>query len=89
MDLGRDGVRCNAIAPGWIDSDLSNAYINVQADPVGARQGLLAMHPVGRTGTPQDVGGAVVFLASDEAAFVTGQVLVVDGGRTAKLPLPF
>ncbi len=89
VDLGRDGVRCNAIAPGWIDSDLSNAYINAQADPVGARQGLLAMHPVGRTGTPQDVGGAVVFLASDEAAFVTGQVLVVDGGRTAKLPLPF
>lgn len=89
VDLGRDGVRCNAIAPGWIDSDLSNAYIEAQHDPVGARRGLLAMHPVGRTGTPQDVGGAVVFLASEEAAFITGQVLVVDGGRTAKLPLPF
>lgn len=89
VDLGRDGIRCNAIAPGWIDSDLSNAYIDAQRDPAGARLGLLAMHPVGRTGAPQDIGGAVVFLASDEAAFVTGQVLVVDGGRTAKLPLPF
>lgn len=89
VDLGCDGIRCNAIAPGWIDSDLSNAYIDAQDDPASARVGLLAMHPIGRTGTPQDVGGAVVFLASDEAAFITGQVLVVDGGRTAKLPLPF
>ncbi|WP_212631926.1 glucose 1-dehydrogenase [Pseudomonas sp. KB-10] len=89
VDLGRDGIRCNAIAPGWIDSDLSNAYIDAQRDPAGARLGLLAMHPVGRTGAPQDIGGAVVFLASDEAAFITGQVLVIDGGRTAKLPLPF
>ncbi|WP_215730961.1 SDR family NAD(P)-dependent oxidoreductase [Pseudomonas lalucatii] len=89
VDLGSDGIRCNAIAPGWIDSDLSDAYLNAQDDPVGARKGLLALHPVGRTGTPRDVGGAVVFLASDEAAFITGQVLVVDGGRTAKLPLPF
>ena len=89
VDLGSDGIRCNAIAPGWIDSDLSDAYLNAQDDPQGARKGLLALHPVGRTGTPRDVGAAVVFLASDEAAFITGQVLVVDGGRTAKLPLPF
>jgi len=47
------------------------------------------MHPIGRTGTPRDIGGVVVFLASEEAAFLTGQVPVVDGGRTAKLPLPF
>lgn len=89
VDLGRDGIRCNAIAPGWINSDLSHAYINVQPDPEQARRDLLGMHPVGRTGEPQDVGGAVVFLASDDAAFITGQVIVVDGGRTAKLPLPF
>lgn len=89
VDLGRDGIRCNAIAPGWIDSDLSDAYIDAQDDPAGARIGLLKMHPAGRTGKPADVGGAVVFLASEAAAFVTGEVLVVDGGRTAKLPLPF
>ena len=89
VDLGRDGIRCNAVAPGWIDSDLSDAYIGAQEDPSASRAALLKMHPVGRTGRPLDVAGAVVFLASDEASFVTGHILVIDGGRTAKLPLPF
>ncbi|MCV6589751.1 MAG: SDR family oxidoreductase [Marinobacterium sp.] len=89
VDLGCDGIRCNAIAPGWINSDLSNDYINAQSDPEQARQGLYAMHPVGRTGEPEDIGALVAFLASDQAGFITGQVMVVDGGRTAKLPLPF
>lgn len=89
VDLGRDGIRCNAIAPGWINSDLSHAYIEAQSDPEQARRDLLRLHPVGRTGEPQDIGNAVVFLASNEAAFITGQVIVIDGGRMAKLPLPF
>jgi meso-butanediol dehydrogenase/(S,S)-butanediol dehydrogenase/diacetyl reductase len=89
VDLGRDSIRCNAIAPGWINSELSDAYLANQTDPHVARQALLRLHPVGRTGTPADIGGAVVFLASESSAFITGQVLVVDGGRTAKLPLPF
>jgi NAD(P)-dependent dehydrogenase (short-subunit alcohol dehydrogenase family) len=89
VDLGKDAIRCNAIAPGWINSDLSNDYINAQANPEQAWQDLYAMHPVGRTGEPKDVGNLVVFLASAESAFITGQVFVIDGGRTAKLPLPF
>ncbi|WP_116473904.1 SDR family NAD(P)-dependent oxidoreductase [Zobellella maritima] len=89
VDLGKDGIRCNAIAPGWINSDLSHDYINAQPNPAEARQALNAMHPVGRTGEPEDIGGAVVFLASEASAFITGQIMVVDGGRTAKLPLPF
>ncbi|MDN6876416.1 SDR family oxidoreductase [Pseudomonas citronellolis] len=89
VDLGRDGIRCNAIAPGWINSELSDAYIDAQPQPELARTGLLKLHPVGRTGEPGDIGGVAVFLASDAAAFITGQVIVVDGGRTAKLPLPF
>ncbi|UNY86511.1 MULTISPECIES: SDR family NAD(P)-dependent oxidoreductase [unclassified Pseudomonas] len=89
VDLGRDGIRCNAIAPGWINSELSDAYIDAQPQPELARAGLLKLHPVGRTGEPGDIGGVAVFLASDAAAFITGQVIVVDGGRTAKLPLPF
>lgn len=89
VDLGKDGIRCNAIAPGWINSDLSNDYINAQQDPQQAWQDLYAMHPIGRTGEPSDIGSMVAFLASDESAFVTGQIFVVDGGRTAKLPLPF
>ncbi|MCT7656015.1 SDR family oxidoreductase [Oceanimonas sp. NS1] len=89
VDLGKDGIRCNAIAPGWINSELSHDYINAQPNPAEARQALNAMHPVGRTGEPDDIGGAVVFLASEAATFITGQIMVIDGGRTAKLPLPF
>ncbi|SDP68574.1 SDR family NAD(P)-dependent oxidoreductase [Desulforhopalus singaporensis] len=89
VDLGVDGIRCNAIAPGWINSDLSNDYINAQQDVEQAWKDLYAMHPVRRTGEPADIGGVAVFLASELSTFLTGQVLVVDGGRTAKLPLPF
>ncbi len=89
VDLGNAGVRCNAIAPGWINSDLSEAYLNSQPNPAQARAGLDALHPVGRSGQPGDVGDAAVFLASDESAFITGEVITIDGGRTAKLPLPF
>ena len=89
VDLGGDGIRVNAIAPGWIRSQLSDDYINAQADPAAAWEGLYRMHPLGRIGEPADVGELAVFLASDAAAFVTGQVIVIDGGRTARLPLPF
>jgi len=89
VDLGKDGIRVNAIAPGWIKSDLSDDYINAQQNPQAAWDGLYKMHPVGRIGEPDDVGQLAVYLASDASAFVTGQVIVIDGGRTAKLPLPF
>jgi NAD(P)-dependent dehydrogenase (short-subunit alcohol dehydrogenase family) len=88
VDHGRDGVRCNAIAPGWINSDLSDAYLESMPDSIRVRRELLAMHPAGRLGEPRDVGNLAVWLASDESSFVTGQVFVIDGGRTKKLPLP-
>ncbi len=89
VDLGRYGIRCNAIAPGWIKSELSDVYINAQPDADSAWQDLDRMHPIGRVGTPRDIGDISVHLAGDQAGFLTGQVIVVDGGRTAKLPLPF
>ncbi len=89
VDLGRDHIRVNAIAPGWIRSDLSDAYVDAQADPETARRDLVKLHPSGRIGEPADVGRLAVYLASDAAAFMTGQVIVLDGGRTSKLPLPF
>ena len=88
VDHGREGVRCNAIAPGWINSELSEAYIDSMPDSARLRRELLVMHPVGRLGEPTDVGNLAVWLASDESSFVTGQVFVIDGGRTKKLPLP-
>ena len=89
VDLGSDGIRVNAIAPGWIRSELSDNYINSQQDPESAWKGLYKMHPAGRIGEAEDVGQLAVYLASDTSTFVTGQVIVIDGGRTAKLPLPF
>lgn len=89
VDLGKRGIRCNAIAPGWINSDLSDDYINSQSDPMAARAALNQLHPVGHTGEPDDIGAMAVFLASSGAGFITGQTFVVDGGRTVKLPLSF
>lgn len=89
VDLGEYNIRCNAIAPGWIDSDLSTDYIQSQENPTQASRDLIKQHPVGRTGAPEDIGETVAFLASEAAGFITGQVITVDGGRTVKLPLPF
>lgn len=81
-------VRCNAVAPGWIDTDLNEAFVNAMSDPAAFRQNIGRIHPVGRTGKTEEVANLVAWLASDEAGFVTGQVWTVDGGRMAKLSLP-
>jgi NAD(P)-dependent dehydrogenase (short-subunit alcohol dehydrogenase family) len=88
VDLGVDNIRCNAIAPGWIESDLSEDYLRSHGDPAAARSALEALHPLRRTGRPSDVGDLAVFLASERAGFLTGEVIVLDGGRTALLPSP-
>jgi NAD(P)-dependent dehydrogenase (short-subunit alcohol dehydrogenase family) len=88
VDLGADNIRCNAIAPGWVASDLSETYLESRADPAAARDALNRLHPVGRVGRPTDVGDLAVYLASDKSSFLTGEIVVLDGGRTAKLPLP-
>ncbi|MEU0840612.1 SDR family oxidoreductase [Streptomyces sp. NPDC005962] len=72
------GVTVNAVAPGYTETDLTREYL---ARP-GMRASLEALVPAGRLGRPADLTGPVLFLASDEAAFVTGQVLYADGGRT-------
>ena len=88
VDHGRDGIRCNAVAPGWINTELNEDFIDSMPDPVAFRQRNGEIHAVGRTGEAEDVAALVAFLASDDAAFITGQICTVDGGRMAKLSLP-
>jgi meso-butanediol dehydrogenase/(S,S)-butanediol dehydrogenase/diacetyl reductase len=88
VDHGGEGVRCNAVAPGWIDTDLNVDFIESMPDPVAFRREIGRIHPVGRTGKPSEVAALVAFLAAEESNFVTGQVYTVDGGRMAKLSLP-
>jgi NAD(P)-dependent dehydrogenase (short-subunit alcohol dehydrogenase family) len=75
-ELGPSGIRVNAIAPGLIETRFSAALFQDRA----AYERIIGQTPLGRHGQPDDLGGAVVFLASDAAAYVTGQVLIVDGG---------
>ncbi len=88
IDHGPDGVRCNAVAPGWIDTDLNVDFINSLRDPEEFRAKIGTIHPVGRTGKPREVASLVTWLASPDAGFVTGQVWTVDGGRMSQLSLP-
>jgi NAD(P)-dependent dehydrogenase (short-subunit alcohol dehydrogenase family) len=86
IDVGRSGVRVNCICPGYIDAGLAEGYFQVQADPAAARAAAGQLHALGRIGTPEEVGRAAVFLASDDASFMTGSAVVVDGGFGAGLP---
>ena len=88
VDHGGDGVRCNAVAPGWIDTALNSDYVASMPDPERFQAGLSRIHPVGRIGDPSDVAAAVAFLVAEESGFVTGQVFTIDGGRMTKLSLP-
>lgn len=79
LELGRQGVRVNCVAPGLIQTDMTQYVWSSEAGMAYAAERI----PCGRIGQPRDIGGAVVFLASDAADFIHGQVIVVDGGALA------
>ncbi len=80
-------VRCNAISPGWIMTGMADAAFAVANNPDAAKKDALARHPAGRFGKPEDIANLACWLASDEAAFATGQCYTLDGGLTSSSPL--
>ena len=80
-------VRCNAIRPGWIMTEMAEDAFALADDPAAAKSDALARHAAGRFGEPADIANAVAWLASDDAAYITGQCFTVDGGLTAASPL--
>jgi NAD(P)-dependent dehydrogenase (short-subunit alcohol dehydrogenase family) len=76
-------VRVNAIAPGYIETQLTHDWWNEQPDPAAAKQATLDLQPMKRIGTPEEVAMTAVFLASDEAPFINASCITVDGGRSA------
>lgn len=83
LDYARQGIRCNAICPAVIGTDMTWNFIKEAEDPKAMEERFLSLHPMHVLGRPVDVANAAVYLASDEAAFVTGAALTVDGGMTA------
>ncbi|MCX2746817.1 SDR family NAD(P)-dependent oxidoreductase [Arthrobacter sp. MI7-26] len=73
-----EGITVNAVAPGYVETPLTEAYL----DKPGVRENLVSLVPAGRLGTPDEVVGPILFLASPHASFVTGHVMYIDGGRT-------
>ena len=83
LDHGREGIRVNAICPGYIDTPLLEKWLESVPDREETLRQVLAVHPVGRMGTPRDIAQACLFLASEAASFISGTCLVVDGGMSA------
>ncbi len=80
-------VRCNAVCPGWVMTEMADDAFALASKPKEAKKDALSRHPVGRFGKPDDIANMVAWLASDESGYVTGQLFTVDGGLTAASPI--
>ncbi len=86
LDFSPKGIRVNAICPGWVMSDAIAAWIKSQPDPQATEDHIVSLQPVRRIGLPEEIANFVAFVASDEASYITGAELVIDGGLTAQYP---
>ncbi len=84
IEYVEQGIRVNCLCPGTVDSPWVGRLLNQADDPTAERASLVARQPMGRLGTPEEVAAAALYLASDDAAFITGTGLVIDGGLTAR-----
>jgi len=83
LDHAVEGIRVNAVCPGSVDTEMIRSAWKSHGDPTEAERQWKAKHPLGRIATPEEVASAILFLASDQASFITGAALPVDGGITA------
>ena len=83
IDHAPEHIRVNAICPGFVETELTEAVFRQAPDPQAVRRERISVHPLGRLGRPEDVAGLAVYLASNESAWMTGAVLPVDGGYLA------
>jgi 2-keto-3-deoxy-L-fuconate dehydrogenase len=84
IEYVEQGIRVNCLCPGTVDSPWVGRLLGQADDPGAARAALVARQPMGRLGTPEEIAAAALYLASDDAAFITGTGLVIDGGLTAR-----
>jgi NAD(P)-dependent dehydrogenase (short-subunit alcohol dehydrogenase family) len=84
LDYAKQGIRCNAIAPGWVDTPINYAHAEMLGGLSEVYATIDSFQPIGRPGEPREIANVALFLASDESSFVTGSVIVADGGMTAK-----
>jgi NAD(P)-dependent dehydrogenase (short-subunit alcohol dehydrogenase family) len=83
VDHGHEGIRCTAICPSYVRTDMLEQFFDAQPRPDDARADAAALHPLDRLSEPEEVASLAAWLASDEATFATGQAFVLDGGLTA------
>ncbi|GAA1181802.1 SDR family oxidoreductase [Ornithinimicrobium humiphilum] len=83
VDFGREGIRCNAICPGSVETDLLAQHFAATGDPEAAASDIIGRNRVGRLGRPEEIGATAVFFLSDEVGYLNGSYLIVDGGRGA------
>ena len=84
VEYAARGIRVNAVVPGTIMTAMNERIMRESPDGDAVMAGWVAMHPMGRIGQPEEVASAIVFLASDESSFITGELLRVDGGMIVK-----
>lgn len=86
LDYGPHNIRVNAICPGWVRTEAVQTWFDDQSDPQAVESKVISLQPLGRIGLPEEIANLVAFIASDEASYITGAELVIDGGLTAQYP---
>jgi NAD(P)-dependent dehydrogenase (short-subunit alcohol dehydrogenase family) len=84
LDYATSGIRVNCVCPGFVETEMMRVFIDSHSDPALVEDEIVGMHPIGRVGRPEEIAAAAVFLASDDASFITGESLAVDGGLLAQ-----